>query len=172
MLYLCCGKLACGKSRWAEAFVKENPAVILSVDGLTIPLSDLLQGPVHDRVTAAVKEYLLSAAEQILRTGADVILDWGFWRRDERAQVRTRFEGLGFPVCLVYFPMTPSRWQANIGDRNRRIAGGGYAAYPVDEGLMKKCEALFQEPGEDETDRVVAPAEPEAVPDPASCEEA
>ena len=56
MLYLCCGKLACGKSRWAEAFVKENPAVILSVDGLTIPLADLLAGPVHDRVTSAVKQ--------------------------------------------------------------------------------------------------------------------
>ena len=98
MLYLLCGKIACGKSRWAEAFRKEPPAAVLSVDGLTIPLADLLAGPVHDRVTSAVKEYLLSAAEQILEAGADVILDWGFWRREERKQVRTRFEEKGFPV--------------------------------------------------------------------------
>ena len=150
MLYLLCGKIACGKSRWAEAFRKEHPAAVLSVDGLTIPLADLLAGPVHDRVTSAVKEYLLSAAEQILEAGADVILDWGFWRREERRRVRARFEEKGFPVCLVYFPLTKEKWQANIEDRNRRIAGGTYSAYPVDEGLMEKCEALFEEPGEDE----------------------
>ena len=58
MIYLCCGRLACGKSRWAEAFRKENRAVILSVDGLTLPLADLLSGPAHDRVTQAVREYI------------------------------------------------------------------------------------------------------------------
>ena len=159
MLYLCCGKIACGKSRWAEAFRKEHRAVILSVDGLTIPLADLLAGPVHDRVTAEVREYLLSAAEQILQAGTDVILDWGFWRREERKRVRARFEEQGFPVCLIYFPMTRERWQANIDDRNHRIAGGTYTAYPVDEGLMEKCEALFEVPDEDEIDCLAPPAD-------------
>ena len=155
MLYLCCGKIACGKSRWAEAFKKEHPAVILSMDGLTLPLSDLLQGPAHDRVTSAVKEYLFSAAEQILETGADVILDWGFWWKEERTRVRARFEENGFPVCLVYFPLSDEDWQKNISDRNRRVAQGTYDAYPVDEGLREKCQALFEAPGEDEIDLLV-----------------
>ncbi len=155
MLYLCCGKIACGKSRWAEAFKKEHPAVILSMDGLTLPLSDLLQGPVHDRVTVAVKEYLFSTAEQILEAGADVILDWGFWWKEERTRVRARFEEKGFPVCLVYFPLSDEDWQKNISDRNRRVAQGTYDAYPVDEGLREKCQALFEAPGEDEIDLLV-----------------
>ena len=160
MVYLCCGKIACGKSRWAEAFRKERRAVVLSCDELTIPLADILTGPVHDRVTPAVKTYLLSVARQILETGSDVILDWGFWLRKDRGQVRRFFEELGFPVCLVYFPLTREQWLKNIEDRNRRIAEGTYGAYPADQGLIEKCDSLFEAPSEDEADLIVPPADP------------
>ena len=64
-------------------------------------------------------------------------------------------EEKGFPVCLVYFPLSDEDWQKNISDRNRRVAQGTYDAYPVDEGLREKCQTLFEAPGEDEIDLLV-----------------
>ena len=151
MLYLCCGKIACGKSRWAEAFKKEHPAVILSMDGLTLPLSDLLQGPVHDRVTSAVKEYLFSTAEQILEAGADVILDWGLWTRAQRDRLRAFYTEHGAEYEIRYLRVDQAEWERRIRKRNAGQAEDP-SAYYVDEGLLRKVESLFEEPSADETD--------------------
>lgn len=155
MIWLYCGKIGSGKSRYAERVTKDHPAVVLSVDELTLPLQDLLAGDVHDRVTDAVKAYLLNVARQAAHAGADVILDWGFWKKAERVKVRTKLEADGYPVKLVYFSVSDEQWAANLKDRNLRILKDGLSAYPVDEGLKAKCEALFEPPSSDEIDIIV-----------------
>ena len=155
MIWMYCGKIGSGKSRYAERVTKEHPAVVLSVDELTLPLQDLLAGEVHDRVTDAVKAYLFNVDRQAASAGADGILDWGFWKKAEREKVRSELEADGYPVKLVYFSVSDEKWAANLQDRNRRIREDGYQAYEVDEGLRAKCAELFEEPSADEIDIIV-----------------
>jgi hypothetical protein len=41
-------------------------------------------------------------------------------------------------------------WTENINERNQLIQAGASRGYYVDEGLMKKLQSLFEEPGRDE----------------------
>lgn len=57
------------------------------------PLQDVLREP--------VESIILDLAEDLVRRGQDVILDFGFWFRDERAGLVARFGEAGAEVRLM-----------------------------------------------------------------------
>ena len=144
-----CGKICCGKSTYARKLQAERNAVILSIDEITLTLFPEGSGEMHDTYALRAEQYLLNLSLQILRTGTDVILDWGLWTRAIRDRIRQFYAAQeGIETELHYLRIDPEEWERRIRKRN----ASGDAAYYVDEGLLNKVKALFEEPSAEEVD--------------------
>ncbi len=147
-----CGLICCGKSTYARKLRAEGNAVILSIDEITLSLFPDGAGEMHDTYALRAEQYLLELSLQILRSGADVILDWGLWTRAIRERTRAFYASHGgIRTELHYLRIDPAEWDRRIAKRN----ASGETAYFVDEGLLRKARALFEEPAEDEVDVLV-----------------
>lgn len=153
---LVCGKICSGKSYHAKRLAEENNAVILSTDEVTKDLIDNEQGEFYNVFAKRVNLYLRKKAVEIVRAGADVILDWGFWTKNDRREIRDFFCDQDITSCLYYISISDESWQKNIDHRNSLIEKGeGGSDFYVDEGLKNKVLSLFEEPSSEEVDIVI-----------------
>ncbi len=147
-----CGRICSGKSTYAAALRRETRAVVLSVDEITLALFGRDVGEKHDTYVERTERYLFDKSVELLETGFNVILDWGFWTREERDYARGFYLRHGIPCELHYIDVSPGEWRARREKRNDAILHHGLAAYYVDEGLAAKFGALFEEPAREDVD--------------------
>lgn len=147
---LICGKICSGKSTLARKLREENGGVILSADELMLKLFPAGAGEKHDEFSGKVKAYLYDKADELLKAGTDIILDWGFWSRRERAYVTKHFKNRGAEVCWHFTTVDDETHLKFINGRNKKILAGESTDYFVDEGLFAKAKFLFDEPTEEE----------------------
>ena len=149
---LICGKLCSGKSTYAEKLRAESPAVLLSIDEIMLALFGLYAGEKHDEYAERTKQLLYEKSVEIVEAGMDVILDWGFWRRDERAAAKAFYGLRNIPCELRYLDVCDDVWKERIEKRNLAISAGRVIAYPVDEHLAAKFASRFEAPDKQEID--------------------
>lgn len=130
----------------------ENEAVILSVDEIMLALFGLYAGEKHDEYTEKTKKYLLEKAVQIVETGTNVILDWGFWRKVDRASVKEFFSSREIEHEFHYLDISDEEWKTRLDKRNHAVLAGELNAYIVDDNLAAKFSSLFQMPEKEEMD--------------------
>ena len=147
-----CGKICSGKTTLAEELLKCGGAVRLSCDEVADVVFDKNLGDKHDEVMAKVTEYLHRKARDILLAGCDVILDWGFWKKDARQKVRERYAAMGIEQLWYFVDVSDEIWDKQIQKRNAEVLAGQSADYFVDEGLKAKLLANFERPEPDEYD--------------------
>lgn len=144
---LICGKLCCGKSTYVKTLLERRRAVVLSCDELMLALLPEQLGALHDEVACKAQAYLFARAAELLTLGIDVILEWGFWQKESRRTAEAFFRSRGFETEWHYLKVTDEEWRRRIAHRN---ADAPPDAYRVDEGLIEKCRALFEEPSPEE----------------------
>lgn len=149
---LICGKICVGKSYYAEKLRVQHGAVLLSVDEITLALFDSYIGEKHDEICEKTQNYLFEKSLEIIEIGCDVVIDWGFWQRDEREFARNFYESRGIDCEFHYIDISDDDWRINIAKRNRAITEGKASAYFVDDGLAAKFGALFEAPSRAEID--------------------
>lgn len=149
---LLCGKIASGKTVYAQHICREQNAVLLSVDEITIEVLGGDLGERHDGIAEKAQQYLFAKSLEILRAGANVVLDWGFWTRERRNTARTYYASCGVECEFHYIDVSEAVWQKNIERRNRDVLAGKTAAYYVDDGLRCKLNAAFEMPERAEMD--------------------
>lgn len=150
-----CGRLCSGKSTYAKQLKKDGRRVLLSVDELMLSVLEPQLGEKHDDYVHRTKKYLLNKSLEILSTGADIILDWGFWKKSERDSVKSFYSERGFEASLHFIDIPVDEWEKRISRRNSQVENGEISAYFVDEGLKKKFLGMFEQPYEDEPDIIV-----------------
>lgn len=148
-----CGKICSGKSYYAKKLKEKENAVILSTDEATFDLINNEQGEFYNIFADRVNKYLRKKAAEIVGTGCNVILDWGFWTKEERIEITNYFSTFDIDVEWHYIEIEQTRWKKLIEERNKRIEEGcgGFDFY-LDEGLMKKLLSRFEEPIKEEID--------------------
>ena len=99
-----------------------------------------------------IQEYLLEKSVEIIQGGNNAILDWGFWAKDKRVQVKKFYQSRNIKYEFHFIDVNDEEWKARIAQRNNAVLSGKAAAYPVDENLAAKFEDLFEFPAEDEID--------------------
>lgn len=152
-VYLICGKICSGKSWYARRLKKQLNAVILSTDEMTYDLIRNEQGSFYDMLSVKANLYLRKKAAEIARVGTNVILDWGFWTREDRKEISDYLMELGVEYEWHYIDIDDALWQKNIEQRNRRVlAGQGGSDFFVNEGLLKKVIERFETPEKAEMD--------------------
>ena len=150
---LICGKICSGKTFYARQLKEINRAVILSTDEATYDLIENEQGEFYNVFAARVNRYLMKKAAEIALAGADVILDWGFWTRQNREEISEYLGAQNVPYEWHYLDISEERWENNIRERNKRILRGeGGSDFYVDEGLMTKLLSMFEVPGREKID--------------------
>lgn len=147
-----CGKICSGKSTYSEKLRKENKAVVLSVDEITLALFEQSVGEKHDEYVAKLKKYLFEKSLDIVLVGVDVILDWGFWTKAERDYAREFYSSRNINYEFHYIDISEKTWQVRLEKRNKEILAGEVEAYYVDANLKEKVESIFECPDKNEID--------------------
>ena len=78
---LICGKICSGKSTYAEQLRIKERAAVLSVDEIMLALFEQQVGDKHEEYTQNIQKYLFEKSAELVETGINVILEWGFWTK-------------------------------------------------------------------------------------------
>ncbi len=147
-LFLICGLPGSGKTRLAKQLELSRPALRLSPDEwIALLLSDLTDTAERDRLRSPVESLQWEVARRVLALGIDVVLEWGFWSREERARYRVQAEQLGARVELRYLAVERDELWARLSRRNANLPPVTFA---VTEDQLDLWWSLFEPPSADE----------------------
>ncbi len=150
---LICGKIACGKTYYANNLAQKVKAIILSCDEVTSRLFANNLGYKHNLMSKNIQQYLLKKSVELVKLDCNVILDWGFWTAEDRQYLRKFYRSQDIACEWHYLAIDERSWRKNIEERNQQVlAGNGGSAFYVDDGLMKKLLSQWKTPCQDEID--------------------
>jgi len=86
----------------------------------------------------------------LLELGTNVILDFGFWAREEREDYRSRAKHLGASSEVHYLDVSEDELLRRLEERNSRPS---QESFLISEEAMKPWIAFFQKPTPDELER-------------------
>ena len=148
-----CGKICSGKSYYSKSIKDFLNAVIISPDEATYELINNEQGEFYNIFSARLNKYLTKKVGEIAQAGANVIFERGLWSKEDRKNIREYYKNKGIECEIHYVCVDDETWKQNIAERNIRIdEGKGGSDFYLDEGLLKKLEAKWEEPSKEEID--------------------
>jgi predicted kinase len=86
---------------------------------------------------------LISVALQALRLGTSVVLDFGFWGRDERSGLQWLARSAGASCRVVYLPVDKGAQLARIAYRQASVP---HETFPMTETDVDRWREQFQVP--------------------------
>ena len=93
---------------------------------------------------------LWNIASRALELGMNVILDYGFWAREEREEYRLRAKQLGASSEVHYLDVSEDELLRRLEKRNSRPP---QESFLISEEAMEPWIAFFQKPTLDELER-------------------
>jgi predicted kinase len=147
-LHLMVGLPCSGKTNLAQKLEHELPALRLTVDEWHIHLfGQDAQEPEHDARHSLIEAILWTTARRALELGVSVILDYGFWAREEREDYRLRARQLGAGSQVHYQDVPEGELLRRLEQRNSRPS---QESFVISAEAMKPWIAFFQKPTLDE----------------------
>lgn len=147
-VYLLCGFIGAGKTTFARELEALTGAVRITKDEWLVRLIG------HDPTIAGyadidhrIVELSRDLAFQLIAKGIDVILDDGFWAREERASIRRRIEELGGNAVLYYLDTPIETIRERVA---RRSAHPPPDSFRISGELLDTYLPFWQPPGDDE----------------------
>ncbi|MBP3389665.1 MAG: ATP-binding protein [Clostridia bacterium] len=151
-LHLMVGLPGSGKTTFAKKLAKQENAVLFSPDDWQFKLfgNDINQ-PTHDENHTKIEELMWDVAKDILKTGTDVILDFGCWAKEERDAFRKKAHnvGAGFKIHFMNTPVEEI-W-ARLEKRNNMAGQNG--VFYVKKEELEVWSSMFQKPTEEELEQ-------------------
>lgn len=140
-----------GKTTLAQKLEHELPALRLTPDEWQIPLfGQDAEEPEHDARHSVIEAMLWNIAGRALELGMNVILDFGFWAREEREEYRLRAKQIGASSEVHYLDVSEDELLRRLEQRNSRPS---QESFIISEEAMKPWIAFFQKPTPDELER-------------------
>ncbi len=150
-LHLMVGLPFSGKTTLALTLERERSAIRLTPDEWHLRLfGQDAEDPEHDARHSLIESLLWGVASRALALGNDVILDFGFWAREEREDFRSRAKQLGASSEVHFLDVPPDELFRRLAERN---AQPSKSSFRIPEEMMKPWIAFFQKPTPDELRR-------------------
>ena len=147
-LYLMVGLPSSGKTTRAKQLEIERAALRLTPDEWQLALfGQDAEEPEHDARHTAIEGLLWKIAGRALELGTNVILDFGFWAREEREDFRLRAKRLGAGSEVIFLDVPEDELLRRLAARNAQESQETFRI-PVES--MKAWMAFFQKPTPDE----------------------
>lgn len=147
-LHIMVGLPCSGKTTRARALEAELPALRLTPDEWHLRLfGQDADAPEHDQRHGIVEGIMWEVAQRTLTLGTDVILDYGFWGREERDGLRAQARALGAGFEMHYLPVSEPELLRRLRARNADPSGRSFV---ISEQAMRGYMAQFQAPTEEE----------------------
>jgi len=147
-VYLLCGFIGAGKTTFARKLEARTGAVRITKDEWLVRL--IGHDPTIDGYADwdhRIVELSRDVAFRLVAKGIDVILDEGFWAKDERASMRRRIEGMGADAVLYYLDTPIETIRERVA---RRSADPPPDALRIGGALLDSYLPYWQPPGDDE----------------------
>jgi len=139
-LILTCGLPGAGKTTLARQLAADRSAVRLTKDEWLWALgSTPWDAPTQEKV----EHELWQLAQEVLRLGLSVVLDFGLWARIERDEMRSVARGLGVGVELHYIDLPVDELWRRVDARNSQPP---WDSYPIRRADLDGWLSLFQAP--------------------------
>ena len=139
-LLLTCGLPAAGKTTLARQLAAARNALRLTQDEWLIALGS---NPWDGSTREKVDNELWRLAQEVLRLGVSVVLDFGLWTRIERDQMRSVARSLGVGVELHYLDVPADELWRRIQARNFETP---WSRYPIGRADFDEWLSIFQAP--------------------------
>lgn len=150
-LHLMVGLPCSGKTTRAKTLEHELPAIRLTTDEWHIRLfGQDAEEPEHDDRHSLIEDLLWDIARRALELGTNVILDFGFWAREEREEYRLRAKRLGASSEVHFLDVSEDELLRRLAVRNSHAS---QESFYIPEESMKPWIAVFQRPTYDELER-------------------
>jgi predicted kinase len=151
-LVLVCGLPGSGKTTTALSLAVELGAVRLCPDEWLARLG--FDG--HDEAARGrVEQLQWQLAQELLQRGQSVVLESGFWSRDERTEFRQRARELGVAVELRHLDVDVAELWRRLAARNAALPARTYVV--TKDHQLELYVSLFQAPTRDELAQFDAP---------------
>ena len=147
-LYLMVGLPCSGKTTRAKQLENEVSALRLTPDEWHVNLfgHDVLD-PDHDKRHGIIESMLWQVAARALSLGTNVILDFGFWAKEERDDFRSRARELGARSEVIFMDVGEEELMKRVRTRNENLTN---EIHYIPEDMMRSWIGFFQKPDKDE----------------------
>ena len=139
-LLLTCGLPGAGKTTLARELATERGALRLTQDEWLVALgSNPWDGPTREKVDSQ----LWRLAQDVLRLGVSVVVDFGLWARVERDEMRHAARSLGVGVELHYLDVPLDELWRRVQARNLEPP---WNRYPIGRSDFGEWVTVFEAP--------------------------
>lgn len=147
-LYLLCGPLGAGKTTLAKKMQLIHGIAAFGIDEMMLQLyEDDTTEETYVEHAKRCKALLYDLSDILLHAGTSVVLDFGFWTKEERNAIRARYVRQGHEVTLVYVNFPEEERIARLKLRNEKAPFPSYVIAPTENRLYA---VEFEEPTPDE----------------------
>jgi predicted kinase len=150
-LHLMVGLPCSGKTTLAQKLESEQSALRLTPDEWQVRLfGQDVEESEHDVRHTLIETMLWNIASKALVLGTNVILDFGFWARQEREDFRLRAKQLGASSEVHFLDVSEDELMRRLAVRNSQLS---QESFHIPKDMMKPWIAFFQRPTPDELER-------------------
>ena len=144
-LFLLCGKPGSGKTTLAKSLKEKFGLIHFSADDFMLKLfGEIEDRNLFEEKLRMTKNLIYQICDDVL-VNNNVVLDFGFWAKNEREEVKKRFKN--HEVIVVYLKLDEDKIFSQIEKRNSNLKENEYF---MDLNTFKILSSKFEEPtGED-----------------------
>jgi len=147
-LHLMVGLPCSGKTTYAKQLAISEQALLLTPDVWHLKLyGQDFPGPYHDIRHDNIEKIMWDVAKRVLTLGVSVILDFGFWGRNERIDLRQRANALNADFKIHYMDVTKEELFARLEKRN---AQAGDTVWYIPPEFLEQWYDQFEQPTPEE----------------------
>lgn len=130
-IYMLCGFVGSGKTTYAKRLCREISAFRLSIDEWMIPLfGEHMERELFEERKTILEDLFKQQTIQLAKLGVPVVMDFGFWRKSDREQIRRWAVDNNLSVEIHFLEQDFEVCKARALARNSQLDSQSYTMTP------------------------------------------